>query len=92
MHATKIASIIGDREGACSIENVLRLTVLRDSHQEHSRTWVVSRKVEPVMPEEDWLRAMWLKPGCAHISSDILYASCGERLLDKSMYHALCCP
>ena len=78
-------------EDADLIEDSLRLTDLRDEHQEHSWMWALNPVTEPVLPEEDWLRAMRLRLGCDLISTDVLCASCGARVLDKGMYHALCC-
>ncbi len=53
--------------------------------------WALNPVTEPVLPEEDWLRAMRLRLGCAHLSHDLLCASCGERVLDRKAYHDPCC-
>ena len=53
--------------------------------------WALNLATEPVLAEEDWLRPQRLHLGCAQASSEMLCAPCGERVLDKVAYHALCC-
>ena len=87
----KATNLAHSLEDADLVEDGLRLEDLRDKHQENSWMWALNPIAEPVLPECDWLRAMRLRLGCTQISSEILCASCGERVLDKTAYHALCC-
>jgi hypothetical protein len=73
------------------MEDVLRLEDLNNEHQEHSWLWALNPVTEPVLSQEDWLGAVRLRLGCPQLSSDILCASCGTRVLDRHGYHALCC-
>jgi hypothetical protein len=88
---TRAAQLAEKCEAADMIEDALRLADLRDKHQEHSWMWALNPATGPVLPQEDWLRAMRLRLGCTQLSSEVLCASCGRRVLDKPAYHALCC-
>jgi hypothetical protein len=89
--AAKMARLLRIFEDNGMIEDTLRVNDLRDQHQEHSWIWALNPVNDPVLPEADWLRAMRLRLGCMQVSTDILCAKCGERVLDKCAYHALCC-
>ena len=70
---------------------MLRLDDLNDEHQEHTWLWALNPVTEPVLAQEDWITAVRLKLGCPQISSEMLCASCGDRVVDRQAYHALCC-
>jgi hypothetical protein len=74
-----------------STEDVMRLNELDDEHQEHTWLWALNTVTEPVLAQEDWIAAVRLKLGSPQLSSEILCGSCGERVLDRQAYHALCC-
>ncbi len=53
--------------------------------------WGLNVAKEPVLPEEEWLRAMRIRLGCSQLSGEIMCASCGRHVLDTTAYHARCC-
>ena len=87
----KVAELRKAFMDADALEDVLRLDELQDEHQEHTWIWALNPVTEPVLPEADWQCAARLKLGCPQLSSEMVCNYCGEKVLDRQGYHALCC-
>ena len=88
LKASKLRHIFVETD---AVEDKMRLDDLDSEHQEHSWMWALSPVTDTVLPQDEWRCAMRLRLGCEQLSSEMLCASCGERVLDKQGYHALCC-
>ena len=53
--------------------------------------WALNPVTEPVWAQEDCLKAVRLRLASHQVSSEILCASCGERVFNQHAYHAWCC-
>ena len=71
-------------------DDIRRIEDLRDPHQEHTWLYALNPATEPVMPAQDWVRAMRIRLGCDHMGAEMVCAACGTHVLDRQAYHALC--
>ena len=72
-------------------EDLRRLADLRDPHQDHSWMRSLNPAVGAVVAADKWPTAMRIRLGCAFAPTERLCAACGERVLDRQGYRALCC-
>jgi hypothetical protein len=87
----KLDTLMEELADAGEEEDLRRLEDLRDTHQDHSWQFSLNPATDIVLPEDEWLTAVRLRLGCSVVHSESLCASCGECVLDRRGYHALCC-
>ena len=72
-------------------DDLRRLADLRDPHQDHSWICALNPAVEATMPPREWTTAMRLRLGCNFTAMEMICGACGQHVVDKQGYHALCC-
>ena len=72
-------------------QSVRRLEDLRDPSVVHEWLWALNPAHGAYMAPDEYVTSVRIRLGADHIDEAITCAKCGEAVLGKDCYHALCC-